>query len=63
MEKKRGKHNGRLRREHFTVFSLRKPPTFSMKRIAIENFRRLRSKPRDVLKLQGLGRFIPSRDM
>lgn len=53
MAKKRGKHSGQQHRGHFMVFSLRKPPTFSMRRIAIGSYQRLQSKPRDELKLQG----------
>jgi len=53
MEKKRGRLNGRLRREHFMVFSHQKLPTFSMTRIATGSFQRLQNKPREELKLQG----------
>ena len=53
MEKKRGKHNGQLHKEHYMVFNHPKPATFSQTRPVIGSSPRLLSKPNAVLRLLG----------
>lgn len=54
MVRKRGKLSGLLLKEPSMDFSHQNPLIFSLKRVTIESYLRLQSRPKDVPKLQGL---------